>query len=56
MLYELLAVILVLGLLVGLARQFLDPPFYKAAVAVAIVILLLWLLRFVGAPGPWYRP
>jgi hypothetical protein len=55
MLVELLILILVLGLIMGLAKRLLDPQFFQAAVAVCLVILLIWLLRFAGALGPWSR-
>lgn len=42
MLIELLILILVLGLVMGLAKRLLDPQFFQAAVAVCIVILLIW--------------
>jgi hypothetical protein len=56
MLVELLILVLVLGLIMGLAKRLLEPQFFQAAVAICLVILLIWLLRFAGALGPWSRP
>ena len=51
MLIELLILILILGLIVYLVRTFLGEPFHTAANVVCVVILILWLLRFVKASG-----
>jgi hypothetical protein len=51
-LIELLILVLILGLVVYLARQFLPQPFQNVAIAVCIVILLIWLLRFAGVYYP----
>jgi hypothetical protein len=52
MLIELLILIIVLGLVVYVARTLLPQPFQNIALAVCIVILLIWLLRFAGVyPG-----
>lgn len=51
MLIELLILILVLGLIVWLVRQFLGEPFHTAATVVCVVILIVWLLRFVKVGG-----
>ena len=48
MLIELLILVLVLGLVVWIVRQFLGEPFRTVAVVVCVVILLIWLLRFAG--------
>ena len=48
MLIELVIVVLVLGLLVYIARQALPQPWQNIAIAVTVVILLVWLLRFAG--------
>jgi len=52
MVIELLGVLLVLVLIVYLAKALLGEPYVKPAAAVAVVILLLWLLRFI----PHYYP
>lgn len=51
MLIELLILILILGLIVWLVRRFLGEPFHTAAIVVCVVILLVWLLRFVRGAG-----
>lgn len=51
MLIELLILILVLGLIVWLVRQFLGEPFHTAATVVCVIILIIWLLRFSGLAG-----
>ena len=51
MLVELLILVIVLGLVVYLARQLLPQPFQNIALAVCIVILLVWLLR-IARPLP----
>lgn len=48
MLIELLVVVIVLGLVVYIAQTFLPEPFRKIAIAVCVVALLIWLLRFAG--------
>ena len=48
MLIELLILVLVLGLVAWIARQILPQPFQNIALAVCVVILLVWLLRFAG--------
>jgi hypothetical protein len=50
-LIELLVLILILGLIVWLVRQFLGEPFGTAATAVCVVLLILWLLRFASYGG-----
>ena len=45
MLVELLILVIVLGLVAWIARQFLPQPFQNIALAVCVVILLIWLLR-----------
>ncbi len=52
MLLDLLILILVLGLIVYLVRAFLPEPFQTAAVVVCVVIMLVWLLRLLGAGWP----
>jgi hypothetical protein len=51
MLIELLILILILGLIVWLVRQFLGEPFNTAATVVCVIILIIWLLRFAGVAG-----
>ena len=48
MLIEPVIFILVLGLVVWVARQALPQPWQNIAIAVCVVILLVWLLRFAG--------
>jgi len=48
MLIELLIFVLVLGLVVWIARQVLPQPWQNIAIAVCVVFLLVWLLRFAG--------
>jgi len=48
MLIELLVLVLILGLVVWVARTLLPQPFQNIALAVCVVILLIWLLRFAG--------
>jgi len=51
MLIELLAVVLILGLVAFLAYRLLPEPFKSATMAVCVVILVLWLLRFIPRAG-----
>lgn len=51
MLIELLILILILGLIVWLVRTFLGEPFHTVAIAVCVVILIVWLLRVVNVHG-----
>ena len=48
MLIELLILVIVLGLVVYVARTLLPQPFQNIALAVCVVILLIWLLRIAG--------
>lgn len=48
MLIELVVFVLVLGLVIWIARQVLPQPWQNVAIAVCVVILLVWLLRFAG--------
>ena len=45
MLVELLILVIILGLVVWVARTLLPQPFQNIALAVCVVILLIWLLR-----------
>ena len=51
MLVELIAVVLILGLVVFLAQRLLPEPFKTVTIAVCAVILVLWLLRFIPLPS-----
>lgn len=49
MLFDLLIVVLVVGLIVWLANQFLPPPFKTIANVVGVVIIVVYLIRLIQA-------
>ena len=52
MLVDLLVLVLILGFFVWVAQRVLAEPFRSIALGIAVLILLIWLLRFSGILMP----